>query len=159
MKRRATWSEKLSDSKGLPVVKKLDGKQSARWGSGTMVIPAPLEIDALMRQVPRGRVVTIQELRAAMAIRHGAAMCCPLTAGIFAWIAAHAGAEVAGKPERSANPWWRTLKTGGELNPKYPGGLALQARLLRAEGHRIVRKGARAFVSDHTAALHSLVAA
>lgn len=34
--------------------------------------------------------------------------------------------------------WWRTLKAEGELNPKFPGGVAAQARLLRAEGHTIL---------------------
>jgi alkylated DNA nucleotide flippase Atl1 len=42
-------------------------------------------------------------------------------------------------------PYWRTLKGTGELNPKYPGGLAEQKRRLRAEGHEIVSRGKRAF--------------
>jgi len=32
-----------------------------------MVIPAPLEVEALMKQVPKGCVVTVDELRAALA--------------------------------------------------------------------------------------------
>jgi len=43
-----------------------------RWGTGTFVIPAPLEVDALMKRVPRGRVVTINELRAVLAAKHKA---------------------------------------------------------------------------------------
>jgi len=34
-------------------------------------------------------------------------------------------------------PYWRTLKTGGELNEKYPGGVAAQAARLETEGHTI----------------------
>jgi hypothetical protein len=37
--------------------------------------------------------------------------------------------------------YWRTLKAGGEINGKYPGGAAGCARRLRAEGHRVVRRG------------------
>ncbi|MFH1381453.1 MAG: hypothetical protein ABIH70_00985 [Chloroflexota bacterium] len=35
-------------------------------------------------------------------------------------------------------PYWRTLKSGGELNEKYPGGAASQANHLQAEGHVIL---------------------
>src|SRR5687768_12733720 len=48
MKARKTWREKLADSKGLPKVGKVEGKMTTRWGTGTMVIPAPLEVDELM---------------------------------------------------------------------------------------------------------------
>ena len=75
-----------------------------------------------MRRVPRGRVTTIVELRRAVAAAHGAEVGCPMTTGIFAWIAAHAAEEDAAEGRREATPWWRTLKAGGELNPKYLGG-------------------------------------
>src|SRR5260370_37253406 len=93
MKAKKSWREKLADSKGLPKVGEAMGKMSKRWGEGKMVIPAPLEVDALMKQVPRGKIVTINELRAALAARHDADFACPLTTGIVAWIAAHAAAE------------------------------------------------------------------
>lgn len=37
----------------------------------------------------------------------------------------------------SYKPYWRTLKSGGELNEKYPGGVEAQATHLREEGHTI----------------------
>src|SRR5271166_5426965 len=123
MKTKKSWRDKLADSKGLPKVSEVTGKLSKRWGEGTMVIPAPLEVDALMKRVPKGKLVTINELRAALAAKHKVSFACPLTTGIFSWIAAHAAneAEVAGASR--ITPYWRTLKTGGELNPKYPGGV------------------------------------
>ncbi|MEM2999158.1 MAG: hypothetical protein QXV09_00525 [Candidatus Bathyarchaeia archaeon] len=60
-----------------------------------MVIPAPIEVDELMRKVPVGKLVTINEIRAALARKHGAIIGCPLTTGIFAWVAAHAAEERA----------------------------------------------------------------
>jgi alkylated DNA nucleotide flippase Atl1 len=103
-----------------------------------MAIPAPLEVDALMRQVPKGKLVTINRLRDVLARRHGATMACPMTTGIFAWIAAHAAADEQAAGRKRVTPWWRTLKGQGELNPKFPGGVEAQARLLRAEGHTIL---------------------
>ena len=113
------------------------------------VIPAPREVDALMKQVPLGRVVTLNEIRAALAAKHKTDFTCPLTTGIFAWIAAHAAAEAESEGVKRITPYWRTLKNGGELNPKYPGGAKALARRLRAEGHKIVQKGKHSLVADY----------
>ena len=145
---KKTWRQKLADDKDLPKVVKLDATAAARWGGRSLAIPAPREVDALMRRVPRGRVTTINELRAAIARDHRAAAGCPITTGIFSWIAAHVAAEGAAAGESGITPYWRTLKTGGELNPKYPGGIPALAARLEAEGHRIVQKGKRFFVVD-----------
>jgi hypothetical protein len=153
-RKKRTWAEKLADDKDLPRVFELDARAAKRFGEGTMVIPAPREVDALMKRVPRGRLVTINELRAALACRHRAATACPITTGIFAWIAAHAAAEAGEK--RGGTPYWRTLKNGGELNGKYPGGVAGISRKLRAEGHAITRRGKRLFVSHFEKSLADL---
>ena len=149
MKTRKTWQEKLADNKGFPKVFKIDAKKSKRWGAGTFVIPSPMEVDGLMRRVPKGKLTTIDELRKVLARRHGATIACPITTGIFVWIAAHAAAEAKADGKKRTTSYWRTLKTGGELNPKYPGGIARLKHQLSAEGHRIVQKGKRFFVADH----------
>lgn len=144
--RQRTWQEKLRDSKDLPKVGKVTGPMARRFGRGTMVIPAPLEVDALMRKVRPGKTTTIDALRDQLAKKHGVNMACPMTTGIFAWISAHAAAEAEAEGKSRITPYWRTLKSGGELNPKYPGGLAEIRRRLEAEGHSIVVRGKRVFV-------------
>src|SRR5271155_2957321 len=146
--RRKTWREKLADDKDLPKVARIEGALSRRWGTGTVVIPAPREVDAAMRKVRKGRVVTINEIRAHLARKHRATIGCPLTTGIFAWIAAHAADEAAADGVKRITPYWRTLKAGAELNPKFPGGVAALKARLEAEGHRIVQKGKRYVVVD-----------
>src|SRR5688500_16081409 len=111
MKRKLTWREKLADSKNLPKVDPIEGKMTTRWGTGTMVIPAPIEVDGLMRKVPKGKLITINELRSALAARHKATIACPITTGIFAWIAAHAAAEDEAEGKKRITPYWRTLKS------------------------------------------------
>lgn len=121
----------------------------AKWGAGTFVIPAPKEVDELMRRVPKGKVTTVNHLRAALARKHGATIACPLTTGIFIWIASHAAEEeAAAKPKARINPYWRTLKAGGVLNEKYPGGIAKQRRLLSAEGQKVIKIGKRYLVAN-----------
>ncbi len=146
--RRKTWREKLADDKGFPKVFRIDESKRKNWGSGTCVIPAPLEVNALMRRVPKGRLVTIDELRKALASRHGATIACPITTGIFAWISAHAAEESKADGAKKTTPYWRTLKAKGELNPKYPGGVVALKRKLAAEGHTVLQKGRRFLVKD-----------
>ena len=146
---KKSWREKLADDKDLPKIGEAAGKNSRHWGVGRFVIPAPREVDALMKQVPKGYVVTINELRAALAKKHRTDFACPLTTGIFSWIAAHAAAEAEAVGAKRITPFWRTLKTGGEINPKYPGGVEAVSKRLRAEGHQVVAKGRRTFVAGH----------
>ena len=134
---RISWQEKLADGKDLPKVVEINDRMSQRWGMGTCVIPAPKEVDELMRKVPRGKVTTINDIRAALARRHGATIGCPITTGIFAGIAAKAAEEAKSEGKKDLTPYWRTLKSGGELNPKYPGGAEAQAARLKDEGHAI----------------------
>ena len=134
---RKSWQQKLHDSKDLPKVEPITENMSRRWGSGTVVIPAPLEVDAIMRLVPRGQLTTINHIREALARQHGATIGCPITTGIFVWVAAHAADELAFGGEKNITPYWRTLKSAGELNPKYPGGVQEQAKRLKEEGHII----------------------
>ena len=154
--KKKSWREKLADSKGLPKTGRVESKMSKRWGTGTMVIPAPVEVDAMMQRVPRGKLATINEIRGALARKHQVDVGCPITTGIFAWIAAQAAAESAAEGRKRITPYWRTLKSGGELNPKYPGGIPDLSKRLQAEGHRVVRKGKRYVVADFERALCAL---
>jgi len=148
MRAKKSWKEKLSDSKGLPKLGKIEGKMMSRWGVGTMVIPAPSEVDEIMRKVPKGKLITINEIRAILASKHNVTIGCPITTGIFAWIAANAAEEAARASGGRVTPYWRTLRSGGELNPKYPGGIAGLQKRLEAEGHKIIQKGKRYFVES-----------
>ena len=148
MKAKKSWREKLADSKGLPKVGRVEGNMTKRWGEGTMVIPAPMEVKELMDKVPKGKLASINELRAALAKRHGTNIACPITTGIFAWIAAHAAEEAASDGAKRITPYWRTLKSGGELNAKYPGGVEALRKQLQGEGHKVIQKGKRYLVVD-----------
>ena len=154
--KKKSWVEKLADSKGLPKVEKITDKMSKRWGTGTVVIPAPMEVNEMMRRVPEGKLVTINEIRSALAKKHKATIGCPLTTGIFAWIAANAAEEQSQEGEKDITPYWRTLKTGGVINPKYPGGVEGQKEILEKEGHRVIQKGKKHVVADYEKSLTRL---
>lgn len=124
-----------------------------KWGTGTLAIPAPIEVNEIMSKIPKGKIVTINEIRAVLARKHNATIGCPLTTGIFAWISANAAEEQKQQGKTDITPYWRTLKTGGLLNEKYPGGLEVQKRLLEEEGHVVIKRGKRYFVKDYLQAM------
>ena len=149
MKQRKSWKEKLADSKDLPKILDIPDRLHAKWGTGNFVIPATVEVDELMRRVPKGKLTTINHVRMALAKKHDTTVACPLTTGIFAWIAANAAEEDASENKKKRiTPYWRTLKAGGVLNEKYPGGAVAQKKRLLAEGHKIAKKGKKQVVTD-----------
>jgi hypothetical protein len=103
--KKKSWQEKLNDSKGLPKVVKLDTRQIKKWGKGTMAIPSPLEINAIMKKVPTGKIITINKIREKVAKKHKATIGCPITTGIFSWIAAHAAEESKNQGKKNTTPY------------------------------------------------------
>jgi hypothetical protein len=148
MYRKKTFREKLTNSKDFPRVQKITEKQRKIWGTGTIVIPAPLEVDGIMKKVPKGKIITINEIRSILAKKHSATIACPITTGIFACIASRAADEEASSGKKRITPYWRTLKSGGVINEKYPGGIERQKRKLESEGHTVLKKGKKYIVKD-----------
>lgn len=103
-------------------------------GSGTMIVPRPLDVETAMRMPRKGRLITLGQIRATLARKAGADACCPLTTGIFARLAAEAAEEDAAAGRTRITPYWRTIRDDGKLNEKFPGGAKAQAAKLRREG-------------------------
>ena len=120
-----------------------------------MYFAPPLAYDAIMKSVPRGKLITVGAIRDYLARKNGADFTDPITAGIFVSIAAWASYQRS----EDKTPYWRTLKANGELNQNYPGGIEAQREKLEGEGHTVVRRGRtnlRYFVKDYETALFAL---
>jgi|HubBroStandDraft_4_1064222.scaffolds.fasta_scaffold727763_1 alkylated DNA nucleotide flippase Atl1 len=136
MKTRKSWREKLEGAHEARVVA-IPPKMQKQLGKGTMLIPRPIDVDALIRKVPRGKVVTLTELREKLARAAGADATCAMVAGMFVRIAAEAAAEDIRAGKSKVTPYWRVVRDDGRLLEKLPGGPSEQARNLEAEGHEI----------------------
>lgn len=55
--------------------------------------------------------------------------------------------------------WWRTLKSGGQINDRYPGGAAAHRAGLEIEGHIVGPKGKRLWMKDWQAREFDLLSA
>jgi alkylated DNA nucleotide flippase Atl1 len=126
LKTRTSWREKLG--KELPdhgKVVDVPPKMQKRFGTGKMIIPRPLDVDALIRKVEKGKLVTVPQIREKLAKDAHVDSACPLTI------------EDLRRGKKDITPFWRVLKADGSLNEKFPGGTEAQAARLREEGHTI----------------------
>lgn len=146
----------LHDSKDMPKFKTVtDQKTIDRYGGDRMYFAPPVDYDKVMKRIPYGKVITVKDIREYFARENDADFTEPMTAGIFVSIAAWASYQRLD----DETPYWRTLKTDGEINPKYPGGLEAQKEKLEEEGHVIIKRGRkniRYFVEDYEDSLFEL---
>lgn len=128
----------LNDCKDMPkilIVK--DEKTIKRYGGTKMFFAPPIFYDEIMKKVPFGKLVTVSQLREYLARKNNADFTDPMTSGIFVNIVAWASYQ----RKENLTPFWRTLKSDGELNQKYPESVELQKKMLEEEGHTVIQKG------------------
>ena len=146
----------LRDGKDMPKIQIITDEASIKkYGGNRMYFAPPMDYDRVMRRVPLGKVITVGEIREYFAEQNGADFTEPITAGIFVSIAAWASHQRS----EDKTPYWRTLRAGGELNPKYPGGVEEQKEMLEAEGHTVIQKGRTSikyYVKDYEKTLFAL---
>ena len=120
-----------------------------------MLLAPPLYYDEVMRKVPQAKLITVGMIRDYLARKNNADFTDPMTAGIFVQIVAWASFQ----RNDNITPYWRTLKSDGKLNSKYPGGVELQKKMLEKEGHSIITKGKKNieyYVKDYEKSLLNL---
>jgi len=133
-----TWRRKLEQrhpNHGKVVT--VPPRMQKRFGTGTMLIPRPLDVDAIMRKPRKGKLITQSQIRDELAKAANVDHACPLSTGLFIRIAAEAAEEDLQGGRKRVTPYWRTIKDGGRLNEKYPGKTKAQAARLRREGFTI----------------------
>jgi len=133
---RKSWKEKLHNQDHSKIVE-IPARMVKRFGSGTMLIPKPLDVDALIRKARKGKLLTVSEIRSRLARDNKVDTTCPLTTGIFVRIVAEAAEEELRDGKKRVTPYWRVIRDDGSLNEKFPGGVNAQASRLKAEGHSI----------------------
>jgi hypothetical protein len=140
-KMRKTWRQKLEEQHPAHgKVVDVPPKMRNRFLVGKMLIPKPLDIDALIRKVPKGKLATVIQIRDKLAKDAHVNCCCPLTTGIFLRIVAEVAEEDLRSGKKDITPYWRVVRVDGGLNKRFPGGVQAQAAHLEKEGHLIESK-------------------
>ena len=69
------------------IVKILDKGFSDISAGEKMLISSPEKISEFIYEIPKGSFLSIKELRQGLAVKAGADKTCPVTTGIFLWVA------------------------------------------------------------------------
>ena len=113
----------MNNNKDMPKIQIVeDEKIIKKYGGTKMFFAPPIYYDELMKKVPKGKLITVSVMRDYLAKTNNADFTDPMTAGIFVNIVAWASYQ----RDEDITPYWRTLKSDGELNVKYPEGIKLQ---------------------------------
>ena len=97
-------------------------RHGKRLGHGMMLIPTALEVDAMVRKIPRGQVSTIAQIRRRLARWHNVDVTCPLVTGIFLRIVAEAAEEDRASGRHDITPYWRVVRRRWRVECEVSGG-------------------------------------
>jgi hypothetical protein len=89
-----------------------------------MFIATPQIIDNYIKQIPKGKIVSVQTMRKDLAIENKADYTCPVTTGIFLRIVAEANFEKYQQTNSIKNitPFWRVVEPNSTLSEKLTFG-------------------------------------
>jgi alkylated DNA nucleotide flippase Atl1 len=94
--------------------------------SGRMLKPSLATVEALVKQIPAGQLITTDALRTELARRFQVEVTCPSdTQKALRALAANTSGSTA---------FWRVVKKNGEFMSIFPGGIQAQMARLKAEG-------------------------
>lgn len=155
---KKSFNEKLNKTQE-PEIVDMSNKPDfvEKYGGNKMLIATPMQYNNIMKNIPKGKLITSSAIRDHLAKIHDAQYTCQLTAGIFINLVAKASKEREESGAGDLVPYWRTLKANGEINEKYPGGIEAQTKILKSEGHVVIQKGKRFFVQDYQEKITNLL--
>ena len=101
-------------------------REKSLGAAGKMLIPCPATVEALLKQIPEDKLITIDLIRKKLADQFHVQTTCPFNTKLcLRAIANDPGKKVA---------YWRVVRGSGELIDYFPGGVAGQAALLDKQG-------------------------
>ncbi len=149
MGKRKTAIERVEEVREAHVVSPLPPGFPGWKDHDSMVVSSENEINGILRRVPKGYVVTLDDVRTHLARRYQADIACPVSTAIYSNTVAKAAVEREARGEDDITPFWRMLRPGGKLNEKFPGGIEAQKARLEAEGFTVVQQRKQCVVADY----------
>ena len=130
-----SWGEKLMGAKPAHI----SAMTKSMWGmqaGDRLFIATPVMVRDYMKGIRKGSSRSIEQMRQDFAKAHKADATCPMTASIFARIAAEAAiAEMEdGKPVAKITPFWRLIDQKSPIAKKLTCGTAFVAKMRKQEG-------------------------
>src|SRR5262245_57601106 len=104
------WATKLN-ANPEPIVRPMPKARIGLHKGDLCLLPSARLVDDFIRAIPKGKTVTLLDMRAKLARRHNAAGTCPVYLGYHLRTVAEAACEAhdRGAPLRTITPVWRVL--------------------------------------------------
>lgn len=133
--KRKTWAEKMKPG-ARPQIEKTLKPFADIPANVKMLIATPMIVDEYLRNIPKGRSGTLQQMRKDLAAEYNADYTCPVTSGIFLRIVAeHAYEEyMKGKAVNKLAPFWRMIDSHSPAAKKLSFGMDFVNEQRRKEG-------------------------
>ena len=134
MASKKTWLDKLNEKKE-PKIKRIDFNFADIPAKSNMLIATPQIIDNYIKQIPKGKKVTVQTMRKDLAIENRADFTCSVTTGIFLRIVAEANFEKYKQANslKGITPFWRVVEPNSTLCKNLTFGLDFITNQRKAE--------------------------
>jgi hypothetical protein len=100
--------------------------------SGRMLCPSPATVEAVIKKVPKQKLITTNLIRETLAEEFEVEACCPVTTQRSLRAIVKSGSKA---------PHWRVVNKSGELFSYYPEGAKGHAALLKKEGYAVDTRG------------------
>jgi hypothetical protein len=132
---KKTWLEKFNVARE-PVIEITDNKFADIPEGSKMLIATPKVVDEYVRQIPKGKHTSLQQMRKDLAAEFNAEYTCPITSGIFLRIASELAYEQFqnGTPIKKITPFWRMIDKKAPLAKKLSFGYEFVAGQRKNEG-------------------------
>jgi len=114
---KKSWAEKRDSGRPFEVKTLEKDGPGMKAGQRLLITNAKI-VDDMIRAIPEGETLDPTEMRAALAEKYGAELCCPLTSGIHLRIVAEAAFEAYEKSGslEGITPFWRVI---GKKTPTF----------------------------------------
>jgi hypothetical protein len=132
---RKTWAQKLDNGREA-FVAALEKPMCGNPAGTRVLVATPRLVKAYIEQIPRGREIPVERMRADLAAQHNADASCPIATGIFLRIVAEAALEQlsAGTPPDEITPFWRVVDQNSPTAKKLAGGPEFIRKMREREG-------------------------
>ncbi len=117
--------------------------QKKQTEKGKMYISTPLEINEIIKKVPKGKLITTKQIAQKLTKKHKVDFTCPLTTGIFISINANAAKQEQLQGKSNITPYWRVIKPKGYLYDHHLRIKNPQKKLLEDEGIKVISSGVK----------------
>lgn len=116
--------------------------------SGKMVKPSTSTVKGVVRKIPKGEIITLEQLRGKLAIDFNVQTACPASTT--------KALKTLAKEEKPIC-YWRVVKKKGELIAVFPNGIEGHAQLLESEGFEIDYTNKNPFVVEYETKLGKFI--